>query len=226
MRVFIYDKSQIKDGYETIRMVCRLYALEEGEKDFPDPSVLKALESAKISRTASGKPYFPDIPELHFSVSHTGEVWACAVDRQPIGFDIEKTDRFSGHPEKDKPGKERKAEKLQEEKAVRKKWDSLAKRFFTNEEYEFVQKNGSLAFLRLWVRKEAYLKYKGCGLSGGLDRIEMVSGGIFVSAFSDCWIQEINIGAGLISAYCSEKKKNTVNISDNRISGHQSGPGE
>lgn len=40
--------------------------------------------------TASGKPYFPDWPEVHFSISHTdGAVMIGLADRE-IGVDIEK----------------------------------------------------------------------------------------------------------------------------------------
>ena len=44
---------------------------------------------SKIARTAKGKPYFPDRPDLHFSISHTGELSLCALSDRPVGADIE-----------------------------------------------------------------------------------------------------------------------------------------
>ena len=45
---------------------------------------------SKIARTAKGKPYFPDRPDLHFSISHTGELSLCALADRPIGADMER----------------------------------------------------------------------------------------------------------------------------------------
>ena len=42
-----------------------------------------------IARTNTGKPYFPDWPELHFSLSHTKTHVMAAVSGNPVGVDIE-----------------------------------------------------------------------------------------------------------------------------------------
>ena len=42
-----------------------------------------------ISTEASGKPYFPAYPEVHFSLSHTAGAAAVAVADTPVGVDIE-----------------------------------------------------------------------------------------------------------------------------------------
>ena len=44
---------------------------------------------SEIARTDKGKPYFPDRPDLHFSVSHTGDLSLCALSDRPIGADVE-----------------------------------------------------------------------------------------------------------------------------------------
>ena len=44
----------------------------------------------QIARREKGKPYFPDRPHLHFSLSHTGPLSLCALSDRPIGADMER----------------------------------------------------------------------------------------------------------------------------------------
>lgn len=91
-----------------------------------------------------GKPYFAEAPELAFSVSHSGDWWACAFGDAPLGLDLE---RHAPRP-----------------------FLRLAARFFLPEEAEAVRAaaDTAAAFYRIWCAKEAVLKRSGAGLSGGL----------------------------------------------------------
>jgi len=42
-----------------------------------------------IRKTRQGKPYFPDYPELHFSISHSGNIVLCALASTPCGCDVQ-----------------------------------------------------------------------------------------------------------------------------------------
>ena len=42
-----------------------------------------------INKTPNGKPFFPERPEIHFSLSHAGTHVLCALSDTPIGVDIE-----------------------------------------------------------------------------------------------------------------------------------------
>ncbi|MES2217541.1 MAG: 4'-phosphopantetheinyl transferase superfamily protein [Pseudomonadota bacterium] len=94
-----------------------------------------------------GKPYIEDT-DLNFNVSHSDEMAVYAFTRQAeIGVDIEKVETVF--------------------KAA------LAKRFFSNDEYEMLtalfgdqQERG---FYRVWARKEAIIKGLGEGLHIPLD---------------------------------------------------------
>ncbi|ANV84800.1 hypothetical protein AWQ21_10665 [Picosynechococcus sp. PCC 7003] len=100
-----------------------------------------------------GKPLLPDIA---FNLSHTHKLALCAISldfpQAHLGADLE--------------AKRRKSDIL-----------GLAKRFFTATESNFLQQLPETArqsaFLQLWTAKEAYLKGIGCGLQGGLDRVEV-----------------------------------------------------
>ena len=42
-----------------------------------------------IEKTPNGKPFFPERPGIHFSISHTKTHVLCALSNSPIGADIE-----------------------------------------------------------------------------------------------------------------------------------------
>ena len=60
----------------------RLLALAAAEHW--DLSPLPALDRAE-----HGKPFFPDLPERQFNLSHSGPYALCALDRRPVGVDIQ-----------------------------------------------------------------------------------------------------------------------------------------
>ena len=49
----------------------------------------------EIHKTANGKPFFPSRPDIHFSISHSNTHVLCAVDRAPVGCDIESPRKVS-----------------------------------------------------------------------------------------------------------------------------------
>ena len=112
-----------------------------------------APRDVKIEITKSGKPFFENIADLHFNISHSGSEVAIAFSTKPVGFDMEVLDR--------------KRDCL-----------AIAERFFTAEESREVKMAGDSAnklFARLWTAKEAMLKLSGEGLVGGLDRATSLS---------------------------------------------------
>ena len=94
--------------------------------------------SGRILRTERGKPYFQEVP-IEFSVSHTGGLWVCLMDAQPVGVDV------------------------QEIRSCRR--EKIAERYYTTDEREYVQSRGESGFFQIWARKEAYAKYTGDGFT-------------------------------------------------------------
>lgn len=101
---------------------------------------LCGVDSPTVLRTAEGKPYFNDLP-LRFSVSHSHGRVILAVSEREIGADIQ---------------------------FMAQRLTDIAKRYFTKAECDYV--GGDLTrFYEIWTKKEAYGKWKGCGLHGVLD---------------------------------------------------------
>ena len=94
-----------------------------------------------------GKPYLADNP-VWFNLSHSGAMALIAVnDRIPVGVDIER-------------------------ERTKTDWRALAKRFFADEEYQFLCRQAEpwRFFYRFWTCKEAYIKALGTGVAYGLDK--------------------------------------------------------
>jgi len=133
---------------------------------------------AVIQRTAKGKPMLRDYPEVHFSVSHSEKLWACAFSRDPVGLDLEKRD--SGISKR-KTGNT-------EERYLR-----IARRFFSTEEFDYVKENGALGFYQIWVRKEAYGKYTGEGLFPSFKELDTVAEGALRQAIGNIKFEGIDL---------------------------------
>lgn len=106
----------------------------------------RAIKNAGISpdtivlENSHGKPYLRDYPDVHFSLSHSGDYAMCAISDSPIGCDIQKIS--DTRPQ-------------------------VARRFFTQAEQLYLQgsEDPQVEFTRIWTRKESYVKMKGLGIS-------------------------------------------------------------
>ena len=86
----------------------------------------------------NGKPYLADLPNTHFSITHSDKWVFLAVADCEIGIDAQ---------------------------MPRKVCPRLAARSTSPEELAWVKEDTEPHFTRLWTMKEAYLKYTGTGLS-------------------------------------------------------------
>lgn len=100
----------------------------------------KLSDTLKINSGKNNKPYFKDYPNIRFSISHSGDLVVLAMSDTEIGIDIEKI----------KP----------------RDYEAIVERHFTEGEAKEIDSIES--FLKVWTKKEAYLKLTSEGL-GGLD---------------------------------------------------------
>ncbi len=89
-----------------------------------------------IAYTSHGKPYFPNLPEIHFNLSHSGVYTLCALSSHCVGVDIE---------------------------IIKTRKTQLPQYALTEKEYtEYLSLGGDLAsFYHIWTKKEAYVKFNG-----------------------------------------------------------------
>ena len=105
-----------------------------------------------VGKGEQGKPYIEGYPNFHFNISHSSDMVAIAYGISPVGIDIEHI-------------------------RCRESDLKVAKRCFTPEEYTFITGEAFCKdsegishsveerFFMVWTMKEAYLKYKGTGIS-------------------------------------------------------------
>ena len=63
---------------EAYGLLAKLLAAEYGLPQLPE-----------LARQEGGKPFFPQRPDLHFNVSHSGGLALCGAGSAPLGVDIE-----------------------------------------------------------------------------------------------------------------------------------------
>lgn len=141
-----------------------------------------AAKNIKIERTENGKPYSDTVP-WEFSVSHTGQLWICAVSERTVGIDIQEI-RSIDH-------------------------EKLADRFFTEAEKKYCRTAGKEGFFNIWTRKESIVKYMGTTLGKGISSIETVIDGTpadrLIIDGAVIHMTEIEIGADIKCAAAAEE---------------------
>lgn len=114
------------------------------------------IEDFEILKTDNGKPYIKTCHSLYFNVSHSKDLQAVAISDSEVGVDIE----------------------------FIRKVDLRAVKRFTKAEEEYILSENSLErFFEVWTKKEAYLKYNGVGLSGGLNSFNVFEVSPYIKTF-------------------------------------------
>lgn len=113
---------------EAYGLLAELLAAEYGLPGLPE-----------LERQAGGKPFFPQRPDLHFNLSHSGGLALCGAGTAPLGVDIE---------------------------AIRPRRAGLARYICSPEEYAWYEELGGdwESLYTIWTLKEARVKCTGEGL--------------------------------------------------------------
>ena len=101
-----------------------------------------------VARTDEGKPYFANVKDVFFSVSHSGDKFVCAFFSTEVGVDVQE-------------------HTLQKHGSIQKAtehYKMLAKRFFHPKEADYVNNGGFYQFFEVWCARESYVKYTGQGI--------------------------------------------------------------
>ncbi len=133
----------------------------------------------EIQRAEEGKPYFPQNPGREFNLSHSGSLALCALDRKPVGVDIQVVKQW-------RPG--------------------LPARVCSPEELAWLEgERRELwpAFTTLWAMKESRVKCTGRGIRERLSgiRVPIPRAGVSLYTLDGMWFR-IYEGEGWRGAAC------------------------
>ena len=129
------------------------------------------VDDMRLDYGEHGKPRLRACPEIHFNLSHSGTMVACAVACEPVGVDVEQRIAYE---------------------------QRLAEFCFGHNERAWIleQPDVDEAFTRMWVRKESYLKLSGIGLVDDLPSIDVVPK---AAQKGDLWFWERELGGYALS---------------------------
>jgi 4'-phosphopantetheinyl transferase len=109
-----------------------------------------AKEQIEFEEGEHGKPALRAFKDIHFNISHSDEWVVAAFSERVVGVDVQRIEGRSL---------------------------DVAKRFFTDREYELIlaepEQDRLSLFFELWTLKESYLKAQALGIPGGLRSFTM-----------------------------------------------------
>ncbi len=130
-----------------------------------------------------GKPYFKDYPEIHFSLSHSGNMAVLAISDGEVGIDVQESRGFQ---------------------------EKVMKRFYQEEEIKRIESTEDIEikerlFYQIWTGKEAYIKYTGKGMGQDirsfcvdLDCGKILDGGQEVAAYQSIALEDKKYFCGMV----------------------------
>ncbi len=132
-----------------------------------------------ISFEKGGKPFLSEYPDICFNYSHCPQGILCGISARPIGVDIETVRAYN---------------------------EKLAKRACHERELCFLQEeeDRAAAFMKLWVLKEAYVKYTGQGLRMDFRNLDVACAAKNGEGKTGRCYLKVQQYQGCVAAVCSE----------------------
>ena len=144
-------------------------------------SVRTGLQNNELefSLNQYGKPLLLNAPDLHFNISHSGNLVVCALDNKPVGIDVE-------------------IHKLANLK--------IARRYFCQDENNFIIADMDKAierFYKIWTMKESYVKWDGKGMSTPFDSFSVLD----IMRQNKIFFHSLDVRADSSCSICTNTKK-------------------
>jgi 4'-phosphopantetheinyl transferase len=126
-----------------------------------------------------GKPFLKTRPDIHFNISHSGNMAMCALHHAPVGADIEK---------------------------IRPAGAGVSRRVMTVAEHEAYMRAPDREdfFFAVWTLKEAYIKYLGTGLGLAMSAVTVCPEGWEVQTDTGCAFWMTRDISGYRAAVCTQ----------------------
>ncbi|MCL2684204.1 MAG: 4'-phosphopantetheinyl transferase superfamily protein [Synergistaceae bacterium] len=165
---------------------CADHFLSREARQGPAPPGKKPKPYFEIVRAEGMKPFFAPDVGLHFSVSHSGKYWVCALSSQAVGIDIQ-------------------SRVCEYERGI-------ATRYFHPDEHEYLTRVGYSDFFRIWTAKESYVKYTGEGINDNFQTFSSVIGNCITDTINGAQIRFLPVDADYDLCLCAAQIEKTQMI--------------
>ena len=142
-------------------------------------------EKLTLKKNQYGKPFFSEIPNYHFNISHSKNWVVLATSFTEVGIDVEYKEPFE--------------------------YCEVVNSFFSEREKEFFRNvpitQNKDCFYKLWTLKESYIKAVGRGMSLALDSfsVEVWSNPISISNGLNSELKNIDFAEDYSLSVCFQK---------------------
>ena len=122
----------------------------------------------RLDTGEKGKPFFPDRPDLQFSLSHCRTAAACALAHAPVGVDVQEVRHLKAFPLRGRWHRASPASPMTDEVVPQARETPPVYRILSEQERAWVEAGETPAerdrrFTAVWTCKEAYGKALGVG---------------------------------------------------------------
>ena len=151
----------------------------------------------EFSLNQYGKPLLLNTPNLHFNISHSGNLVVCALDNKPVGVDVEIHKSVNSEA----------AFSRCEHSFLK-----IARRFFRHDENEFIVADMGRSierFYEIWTMKESYVKWEGRGMSTSFDSFSVLD----IMRQDDMFFHSLDVRTDASCSVCSNTEKINSHVS-------------
>jgi 4'-phosphopantetheinyl transferase len=124
------------------------------------------------------KPHF-DCDGIYYSISHSGDYWACGLSDTPLGIDLQRH----------QPCRQAR----------------IAGRFFHPAEVDWLASRPDDAFFQIWTAKESYVKFTGEGITDQFSCFSVVNPDGGIDCCRNGYFQFLPFQDGFTFCVCSAK---------------------
>ncbi|MEA5026058.1 MAG: 4'-phosphopantetheinyl transferase superfamily protein [Erysipelotrichaceae bacterium] len=120
----------------------------------------------EIVRKPGIKPHFDD-DRLFFNLTHSHDLWICAISTEPVGIDLELPRSC--------------------------RMELVAKRFFHSDEYRYLLQDDFRSFFTIWCAKESYVKYLGTGIDDEFKNFHVTDQHTLAKQLNGCFLHHFQV---------------------------------
>lgn len=170
--IYVVNKNEFVNKDQTEKLLTQINLSDIKEQNSAVGKIIVSYAISKyynipssdliFSKTELGKPFLKNHPNIHFNISHSGDMVACIIADYPVGIDIQKIRSYN---------------------------QKIAERVCNEKEFKKIENSSdkSLEFIKIWTQKEAVIKRDGKSIAGNIKNV-LENQNVFSQRINNYWI--------------------------------------